>query len=128
MITQSFKNGETEIRFENAESMEDAKKNGFAEGSYTRFFINNKPVQNYMALVRHIIDETKRTGQRFIPPNPEALKNLQKEVIKQQNESIRSQISQLQAQYKQQGAPEYLLKQLDDAMDKLDITGVRVVE
>ena len=108
--------------------MEDAKKNGFTEGSYTRFFINNKPVQNYMALVRHIIDETKRTGQRFIPPNPEALKNLQKEVIKQQNESIRSQISQLQAQYKQQGAPEYLLKQLDDAMDKLDITGVRVVE
>ena len=128
MITQSFKNGETEIRFESAESIEDAKKNGFADGMYSRFFINNKPVQNYMALIRHIIDETKRTGQRFIPPNPEALKNLQKEVIKKQNESIRSQISQLQAQYKQQGAPEYLLKQLDDAMDKLDITGVRVVE
>jgi len=128
MITQSFKNGETEIRFESAESIEDAKKNSFPDGMYSRFFINNKPVQNYQALIRHIVDETRRTGQRFIPPTPEALKNLQKEIIKKQNESIRSQILQLQTQYKQQGAPEYLLKQLDEAMNKLDITGIRVVE
>ena len=128
MITQSYKNGEKEIRFEHAESMEDAKKNGFTDGVYTRFFIDNKPVQNYMALMTHIISETQRTGKRFIPPSPEALKALQKEVIQTQNNEIRKQLQALQAQYKQQGAPDFALKQLEDAMNKIDITGVRVVE
>ena len=127
MITQTFKNGESTIRTENAESLEDARTNGFAEGVYSRFFINDKPVQNYMAMVRHIIDETKRTGQRFIPPTAEALKALQKEVIQKQNDEMRSQYLKLQAQYKQMGAPEALLKQLDDTIDKIDLCGVRVV-
>lgn len=128
MITQSFTNGQSEIRFENAESIEDAKANGFAEGNYTRFFINNKPVQNYMALVRSIVEETQKTGKRFVPPTPEALRNLQKEVVAKQNNEMRTGLMNLQAQYKQMGAPEQMLRQLDEAIDKIDISGVRVVQ
>lgn len=128
MITQSFKNGEKEIRFEHAESIEDAKKNGFTDNTYVRFFIDNKPVQNYMALMRYIIDETQKTGKRFIPPSTEELKKLQKEVIQNQNNSMRTQLQNIQSQYKKQGAPEHVLKQLDEAINKIDITGMRVVE
>lgn len=128
MITQNFKNGETEIRIENAESLADAKANGFTDGVYSRYFINNKPVQNYMAMVRYIVDETKRTGKKFIPPTPEALKNLQREVIQKQNNEMRLQYQKLQAHYKQIGVPEQVLKQLDDMIDKIDIMGLRVVQ
>jgi hypothetical protein len=128
MITQSFKNGKSEIRFENAESMEDAKKNGFTDGVYTRFFIDNKPVQNYMALMQYIVDETRKTGKRFIPPTHEDLKNLQKKVIQTQNNEMRTQIQNLKNQYIQMNAPEHVLKQLDEAIDKIDLVGMRVVQ
>lgn len=128
MITQSFKNGKSEIRFENAESMEDAKKNGFTDGVYTRFFIDNKPVQNYMALMQYIVDETKKSGKRFIPPTQEDLKNLQKKVIQTQNNEMRTQIQNLKNQYIQMNAPENVLKQLDEVIEKIDLAGMRVVQ
>jgi DNA-binding transcriptional regulator GbsR (MarR family) len=126
MIVQTIKNGETEIRTEHAESLEDAKANGFTDGMYSRFFVNNKPVQNYMALAQFIVNETKSSGKRFVPPNRSELKKLQMEMIKTQNESIKAKYRELQAEYKKNGAPDILLKQLDEAMEKIDLAGVRV--
>lgn len=128
MITQTFKNGESEIRVENAESLEDARANNFAEGTYSRFFVNNKLVVNYMAIVKYIVQETQRTGRRFIPPTFESLKELQTQVIQKQNEEMKKQYQKLQSEYKNMGVPESVLKQLDDIINKIDISGVRIAE
>jgi len=128
MITQSFKNGETELRFESAESLIDAEKNGFAKGVFNRFFVNEKPVDNYMAMVRHIIDETQRSGKRFIPPSQNDLKKLQSDIIQSQNKEMVSQLEKLKTEYVKLNAPEHILKGLEDAISKIDITGVRVIE
>ena len=126
MITQTYTNGDSEIKFENAESLEDAKANGFTEGSFTRFYKDGKPVHNYMALVRSIVEETQKSGNKFIPPTREALKKLQQEVMQKQNESIKAEYRKLQSIYKQNGASDIVLKQLDDMIDKIDLAGVRV--
>ena len=126
MISQTIKNGESEIRTEHATSLEDAKINGFPEGMFSRFFINNKPVQNYMVLAKYIVEETQKTGKRFVPPSQAELKKLQMEMLKTQNEEIISKYKELQSEYKKNGAPDYLLKQLDEAIEKIDLRGVRV--
>lgn len=127
MIIQSFNNGETEIRFENAESIEDAKKNGFSEGVYTRYFINDKLITNYQALIRYIIEETQKTGKRFIPPTPESLRELQKKIINKQKEEMVSQYKRVQEEYKNMNMPDEVIKQFDDAIEKIDLIGMRVV-
>ena len=128
MITHNFKNGETDIRVESAESLEDAKKNGFPEGIYSRFFYNYKPITNYQAMIRLIVEETQRSGKRFIPPTHAELKKMQREALQRQNEEMKKQYEKLKAEYKTMGAPEVVLKQIDEAIDKIDIAGVRVVE
>lgn len=128
MITHSFKNGETEIKVESAESLEDAKKNGFTDGIYTRYYINGKVTTNYQAMIRYIVDETKRTGNRFIPPTQAELKQKQREVLQKQNEEMKTQYLKLRSEYKSMNAPDIVLKQIDEAIEKIDVYGVRVVK
>lgn len=128
MITQSFKNGETEIRVENAESLEDAKINNFQDGVFSRFFINDKPVVNYMAMIRHIIDESRKTGNRFIPPSPATIEAMRNDMANKQNQEMKSQLEKIRTQYKQMGAPEHILKDLEDSINKINLSGMRVVE
>jgi ATP-dependent Lon protease len=128
MIKQVFKNGENEIRIENAESLDDAKSNNFPDGIYSRFFINNKPVQNYQALLRYIIDETQKSGRQFIPPSPEELKALQKQVLETRNSEIKKEYQKIYNEYKQQGVPEHILKEIEDNISKIDLAGIRVVQ
>lgn len=128
MITQKFKNGETEIKVEHAESIEDAEKNGFSEGLYSRFYVNGKIVTNYMAMVQHIVDETKRTGNRFVPPTRTELKELQKKAVKSQADLIRKQFEKQKELAIKSGSGAELIKQFDEAMEKIDLAGVRVVQ
>ena len=128
MITQSFKNGDTEIRVESAESLEDAKTNGFEDDNYTRYFINNKPVVNYSAIIHFIVQETARTGKKFIPPTYAELQKRQREMIQKQNENIKRELEKLKKQYKDAGVPDHVIKQLEESIDKIDLAGVRVVE
>jgi hypothetical protein len=53
---------------------------------------------------------------------------MQREVLQRQNEEMKKQYEKLKAEYKSMGAPEVVLKQIDEAIDKIDIAGVRVVE
>ena len=128
MIVQNFKNGKSEIRFENAESLEDAQKNGFPEGVYTRYFFNGKPIQNYQAMVRLIIDETKKTGNKFIPPSKEELKKMQSDMINRQKQEMLNQYKKLRNEYKKIGLSEVFLKQFDENISKINLLGVRVTE
>ena len=95
---------------------------------YSRFFVNGKPVNNYMSMVQYIVSETQRTGKRFIPPTPEKLRKMQKEALQRQNEEIKSQYLKLKKDYQKSGAPDVVLKQLDEAIAKIDVAGVRVLE
>lgn len=126
MITQSFKSGESEIKVEYAESLQDAKANKFPDGVFSRFYLNGKPVNNYMALIRYIIDETKRTGHRFTPPTPEELKKTQEDFLRKQNEEVKRQLEDMKAQYQGMGVPDEVIRQLDESIKKLDVAGVRV--
>lgn len=126
MIIQNIKQGNNDIRIENAESLEDAKKNNFRDGEYSRFFINNKPVQSYMSMVKFIVDETKRSGPAIIP-NKSELINLRKQVIENSKKEVKKLIDQLKSQNREY-FDESKLKVLDEALNKIDEYGVRVVE
>jgi DNA mismatch repair ATPase MutS len=128
MITQRYKNGESEIRIESATSIEDAKENGFEEGTFSRFFIDDKPTFSHMGLVDHIIRQTLKSGKKFYPDNEVELKQLQKELITTQTDMLKEYYVKLKEQYKELQAPESVLAQLDDVVKKLDLAGMRIAE
>ena len=126
MITQSFKNGESDIKIEYAESLQDAKNNKFPEGVFSRFYLNGKPVNNYMALMKYIVEETRKTGKRFIPPSPEEMKKKQDEFLKKHNDEVKRQLEEMKTQYQGMGVPDNVIKHLEESIKKLDLAGVRV--
>jgi hypothetical protein len=126
MTTQTFKQGENTIRVEIAESIEDAKKNGFREGEYNRFFVNDKPVTNYVAMMRFIIDDIKKSGQSIIPDSKK-LFELRKQMISNQNKEMKEKLNEIRNTYKNH-VNEAVLKKLDDIIFKIDDCGVRVAE
>ena len=127
MITQKFKNGESEIRIESAESQADATTNGFPEGNYSRYFINDKPVDSYFAIINHIIDSTKKGGAFKTPTKDELLK-LQKDVIENQKKAMREQMEMLKKQYASIKLPDEVLAQFDKIFESIDLVGVRVAQ
>jgi hypothetical protein len=124
MITQEFKNGKSTIKIENAISLEDAKKNNFHDGVFSRIFIDGKPSE-YMGMVNHIIANSKENG-RFIPPDKESLKQLQRDLIKKQKEEFKEMIDKVKTAYGTAGASEDAIRKLDDIADKVDLSFVRV--
>ena len=128
MITQKYKNGESEIRIESATSLEDAKANGFEDGVFSRFFIDDKPTFSHMGLVDHIIRQTLKSGKKFYPDNEIELKDLQKKLITTQTDMLKEHYLKLKEQYKELQAPESVLAQLDDVVKKLDLAGMRIAE
>ena len=127
MITQIFKQGDHEIKIESAESLEDAKKNGFPEGIYSRQFINGKIVDNYVAMMRFITEEAKTNNSKLIP-NEKDLVKTRNEMLRTQNSAILKQMEELKKQYGQMNLPENVLKNIDDMIDKMNPAGVRVIE
>ena len=124
MITQIVKQADNEIKIESAESLEDAKKNGFPKGEYSRYFLNNKPLPGYMAMIQHIINESPKNGSFII--NTADLLQKRKEMFENQIKTMKNQILALKEQYKGQGISEISLKALDDYINKIDEFGVRV--
>lgn len=127
MITQKMTQGKNEIRIETAESLEDAKKNNFNPGEYSRFFVNGKPTVGYMSLIQFMVAETQKNKQGFIADKRQ-LMELRKDVIKRQNTEMRKQFADLKKQYAQSGMTDEMLKPLDDMIDKIDEYGVRVAQ
>ena len=127
MITQKFNQGKHEIKIETAESLEDAKKNNFPEGIYTKHYLDGKPIENYVAMMRFIAEEAKSNNSKIIPSEKDIFK-IRNELLSNQNKKMREQLENIRKQYQQMSIPEHLLKNIDNLIDKLDVAGVRVVE
>lgn len=126
MITQNYKQGKNEIKIEIAETLEDAKENNFSDGEYNRFYINGRKTDNYMAMIQFIVGESKKNKSKLVPTG-EDLNKLRVEMINNQRKEISNRLQQLKNTYKNMGVSEDVLKQMNDAIDKIDpITGLRV--
>lgn len=125
MITQEIKQGENVIKIESIESLEDGKANNFGEGEYTRFYVNGKRTDNYMAMIQFIVAEAK--NNKTVPiPNTHELVKQRNQMFDNQAAEINRQFDELKKQYKEMGIPDKVLDTIDDFKNKIDPTGVRV--
>ena len=84
MITQTYKQGTHEIKIKIAESIDDAKKNNFENGVYAKYYIDNKRIANYYAMIKFISDEAKKTYQPIIQDEKKLLQ-IRNEMLNNQN-------------------------------------------
>jgi|WetSurMetagenome_2_1015567.scaffolds.fasta_scaffold01018_5 hypothetical protein len=127
MITQHLRQGKNEIKIESAESLDDAKKYNFQAGEYSRYYINNKRVENYHAMIQFIVEETRKNKEKFVYDDKELIK-IRNEMIQNQNKERRKQLSELKQYYQKSGVSLEILKFMDDAINKIDVSGVRINE
>jgi hypothetical protein len=126
MITNTFRNGNSEIIIENAKDIEEAKEKGFPEGIYSRIYIDGKLADSYMDLIKHIIQESKKNP--FIMPTDVQLQDLQKEIISLQKKSLQDELQKLKKVYIDLNVPENIINELDKVYAKIDVSSVRVKE
>lgn len=124
MITQTYQQGEHEIKIESAESLEDAQNNNFKEGVYTRFYINNKLSDNYMAMIRFIVDEVKQNKNSPISTSKNLMEQ-RKEMFQKQSEEINQQLNKIKNQYKEIGIPKNIIDKVDNFAEKINSIGMR---
>lgn len=127
MIVQTFKQGTHEIKIESVESIEDARANGFAEGVYSRYYLDGKIIDNYAAMIRFITEEAKKNNMKLIP-NEKDLMKTRDEMLKNQNKMIVEQLEKLKKQYGERSVPASVLANIDDIIDKINPMGIRVTE
>lgn len=126
MITQKYQHGENEITIESAESIEDSEKNNFRKGEYVRYKINGKKVENYLAMIRFIVNETQKSKTTMIPTG-EKIQELRKEMMNRQHEEISKQIEELRKQVNiNNGYTDEIKRHMNDFLDKTDPIGVRI--
>lgn len=125
MITQIFNQGGNEIKIEAAESIEDAERNNFVKGEYSRYYINGKKTDSYMSIVKFMIDESKNNKKRIVPRNNELMK-MREQLFQNQKKSIEDYVGKIK---NQPGASPDILEKIDDYVKKLDpTTNVRVIK
>ena len=127
MIIQTFKHKSGDIRIENAETLEEAKKEGFPDGVFSRFFIGDKQVTTYNEVVAHIVKQA-RAGSVFTPPSVSELKTMQQQMIQKQKDMMIEQLEKLKKTYAGMNIPTEALAHFDKAMDAINLAGVRVSE
>lgn len=128
MITQKFKQGNNEIIIESAETLEDAEKNGFPQGVYSRFSINGKQIQSYLTLVKFIAEETKKNKNPYLLQNKDELMEHRKKMILQEREEIKKQYEAVKTRYGKTEHTEQMLKLIDEMIEKVDEYGIRVIK
>jgi len=127
MIIQTIKQGENVIRIENAESLEDAKENKFKDGEYSRYFVNDQPVSNYMSLIKYIVAESAKANKPFIPDKKNSIK-LRKELFDNQKKEIKKQFENVKQYYSDKNMDKSFFKNIDDMIEKVNEIGIRVVK
>jgi hypothetical protein len=126
MMTQEYMQGKHKIKIEIADSIIDAKINNFQEGEYTRYYINGKRVDNYMAMMRFIVDET-RNNKNNLMPSSENIKKIRKELFQKQQQLFTDQVNALKEQY--DSVPDSVISNINSYLDKLDpATNIRNIE
>jgi hypothetical protein len=127
MVVQEYKQGNHVIRIESAESLDDASKNGFREGEYNRHYIDNKLTDNYMAMIRFIVDEAKQ-NKTNLQPTGESIESKREEMFARQKQSMLDQVTKLKQKYGNSIVSKDILKAVDDFMVKTNYIGVRTVK
>jgi hypothetical protein len=128
MITQEHILGTHKIKIESAESLSDAEKNSFKQGEYTRCYVNGKRTDNYMAMVRFIVDESKKNNTQLVPSGQNVIE-LRKKLFENQGKMLADQITKIKEQYKTMDLPQNVLIQIDEYLNKIDlVTNVRVLK
>jgi hypothetical protein len=126
MIIQTLDQGVNKIRIENAESLEDAEKNNFKVGEYSRYFINDKPVASYMTMIKFIMEETKKNNKSFVP-NTKDLIEQRKKMLTDQKNMMKKQLEDVKKAYGNMGSMgEAMLGTIDGMIEKLNESGIRV--
>jgi len=125
MITQKYMQGRHEIKIETAESIDDAKKNDFKEGEYSRYFVNNQ-LSNYMTLIRFIVEETQNSKSSLIPDG-KRIEELRQQMLTTQNNEMMKNLEGLKKQYAEMGVPDSVMKDVNGMIKKVNEYGVRVV-
>jgi hypothetical protein len=120
MITQKYKQGQHEIKIEIAENIDEA-------GQYPKFYIDGKPVDNYMAMMRFITEETKNNRKNIVPSDND-LMSLRKKMLDTQEKNIHDELQKLKEYYKDMNVPDKLLNSIDAFEKKINSIGVRVHE
>jgi hypothetical protein len=126
MISQEYIQGKNKIRIDSAESIEDAKRNMFNDGEYSRYFVNNKIV-TYGTLMNTIIAEAKENKNSVIKNEQELLKS-RNEMLNNQTKVMKDSIRDLKQHYKTLNVPQNIFDEIDKFYDKIDLSGVRNVK
>lgn len=112
MITQTFKQGNNEIKIETAENIEDIEKNDFKNGIYNKIYINGKIIPGYMAMISHIIEESKKNKNKVIS-DKKNLESLRMEMIDKNKKETLKNIEKLHTYYKEINAPQSVLDEIE---------------
>lgn len=122
MITQEYQQGTDIIKIEMAESLSDAKENNFCEGFYTRCYINGKLTDNYMAMIRFIVDNAKTHNSSLIPAG-KSIEKQRKEMLERQQKAI---LEPLEKMKERSDIPQEVKNKIKEFMEKTNAEGVRV--
>lgn len=125
MVTQTYKQGNHEIKIEIAESIDDAKKNNFENGVYAKYYIDNKRVANYYAMIRFMSEEAKKTHQPIIQ-DENKLVQIRNEMLHNQNKERKKQLEDLKNKYVSMGISSEIIKEIDVAINKINSEGIRI--
>jgi hypothetical protein len=124
MITQTFKQGDNEIKICVAESIDDAEKNNLPPGVNHKVYVNGKYTDNYMAMIQFIVDESHKNQSKFIPTEKDSVK-LRNEMLQSQKKEIIEQLNMLKEKYSTSGVDEKSLNSIDELISQMDEFGVR---
>lgn len=127
MITQEYMSGNNKIKIETAESIEDAEKNNFRNGEYSRYFVNGKSVSNYMTLIQYIVAEAKNNNQKLVH-DQKKVEELRMQMLNNQQNAMREQLESIRKEYGKMHVPDSVMKELNTMIEKLDTAGIRIAE
>jgi chaperonin cofactor prefoldin len=76
-------------------------------------------------MILFIIEETKKNKQAFVKDEKE-LMEIRKTMVENQKKEMRKHLEGLKKSYENLNVPKSVLKNLDDALSKVDSIGIRV--
>jgi hypothetical protein len=128
MITQEYTLGIHKIKIESVESLADAEKNGFKQGEYSRYFVDNKRTDNYMAMIRFIVDESAQNHSQMIPSG-QTIIELRNKLFENQGKMLQEQIFKIRKTYQSMDLPDNVLIQVNEYLNKIDpVTNIRTIK
>ena len=124
MISQEYKQGKHIIKIESAESLKDAIENNFPRNVYIRCYVDGKLTDNYMAMIRFITENAKKSNVALIPIGVDFMIKREEMLLRQQ-ETIELELKKHQNEYMDNLPPE-VSEKMKEFISKINKHGVRV--